>query len=96
MVVGELLTLLGINNLEISKKERLVVAEAEVNKQEVGINLLSFLKPRMDSVDRINALFKTNIKVSVNPLLTKLEEVDEVEPEDTLFNWGENDEEYDD
>lgn len=75
MITGELLTMLGINNLEISKKERLVSAEAEINKEEVGINLLAFLKPRQESAKRLNKMFGLNVKVRVNPLLVKMEEV---------------------
>lgn len=72
MVVGELLTTLGINNLEISKKERLVAAEADINEEEVGIHLLSFLEPRKQAAEKINEVFGLNITVDVNEaLLTK-------------------------
>lgn len=73
MITGELLTMLGINNLEISKKERLVSAEAEINKEEVSINLLAFLEPRLKAAEMINEKFGLNVSVSVNPLLVKEE-----------------------
>lgn len=69
MVVGELLTTLGINNLEVSKKERLVAAEADINKQEVNIHLLSFLEPRKQAAEEINKLFGLNVTVDVNEAL---------------------------
>ena len=74
MIIGELLTMLGINNLEISKKERLVAAEAEVNEDEVGINLVSFLQPREEAAEEINRRFGLNVSVELNPLLTKVDE----------------------
>lgn len=66
MVVGELLTLLGINNLEVSKNERLVAKEAEVNEEEVSANLLAFLEPRRAAAQEINEKFGLNVSVSVN------------------------------
>lgn len=64
-VLGDLLTVLGIENLEVSKNERLVAAEAKINEHEVKINLLAFLEPRLLAAQRINDLFGLEVAVKV-------------------------------
>lgn len=76
MVIGELLTTLGIDNLDIMKKERMITHEVEVNSQEVDINLLKFLEYRERAVEEINEKFGLNIKVSVNEDLAMMKEFD--------------------
>lgn len=86
MVVGELLTILGIKNLEISKKERLVAAEADINEEEVNIHLLSFLEPRKQAAEKINEVFGLNITVDVNEALFTKEVPEDAYDNDQEFS----------
>lgn len=54
---NEYLTFLGINNLEVSKKERLVASEATTNNEVINLNLMSFLVPRQKAAKQFNELF---------------------------------------
>lgn len=54
---NEYLTFLGINNLEVSKKERLVTSEATTNNEVINLNLMSFLVPRQKAAKQFNELF---------------------------------------
>ena len=61
---NELLTFLGINNLN-EKKERMVADETNQNNELINLNLQSFLVPRQKAVKQFNELFNQNIKVRV-------------------------------
>ena len=67
---NEYLTFLGINNLEVSKKDRLVASEATTNNEVINLNLMSFLVPRQKAAKQFNELFGTNISVRVRSDLT--------------------------
>ena len=54
---NELLTFLGINNLMLEKKERLVSDEANSNNELINMNLQSFLIPRQEACKKFNELF---------------------------------------
>lgn len=54
---NEYLTYLGINNLEVEKKERLVASEATTNNEVTNLNLMSFLAPRQHAAKQFNQLF---------------------------------------
>lgn len=54
---NEALTLLGINNVEISKKERLITDEASSNNELINLNLQSFLAPRQRACEQFNEKF---------------------------------------
>ena len=54
---NEYLTFLGINNLEVSKTERLVASEATTNNEVINLNLMSFLVPRQKAAKQFNELF---------------------------------------
>lgn len=56
-IFNEALTFLGINNMSISKKERLTENEAMENNELVNLNLLSFLKTRQQACREFNELF---------------------------------------
>lgn len=61
---NELLTFLGINNLN-EKKERMVTEETNQNNEVINLNLQSFLIPRKEACNQFNELFNTNINVRV-------------------------------
>lgn len=54
---NELLTFLGINNIMLEKKERLVTDEANSNNELINMNLQSFLIPRQEACKKFNELF---------------------------------------
>ena len=61
---NELLTFLGINNLN-EKKERMVTDETNQNNEVINLNLQSFLVPRKEACDQFNELFNPEKEISV-------------------------------
>ena len=62
-VMSEFLTFIGIQNVNITKKERLVKDEATSNNQLTKMDLEIFLSSRENDIKMINELFGTNIIV---------------------------------
>ena len=60
---NEALTYLGISNINIQKKERLVTDEVTRNQGGTIASRYSRLQARRDGVKKINAMFGTNISV---------------------------------
>lgn len=56
-IMNEALTYLGINNISIEKKERLVTDEANSNNEVINMNLQSRLAPRLRACKEMNDLF---------------------------------------
>lgn len=54
---NEALTFLGINNIMLEKKERLVADEANSNNELINLNLQSFLAPRQEACRQFNEKF---------------------------------------
>lgn len=54
---NEALTFLGIQNIAVNKKERLVTDEANYNNEVTNLNLQSFLIPRQEACKQFNKLF---------------------------------------
>ena len=61
---NELLTFLGINNLN-EKKERMVTEETNQNNEVINLNLQSFLIPRKKACEQFNELFGSHISIRV-------------------------------
>ena len=51
---NEALTFLGVNNIMIQKKERLITDEANSNNELINLNLQSFLVPRQEACKQFN------------------------------------------
>lgn len=64
-VINQFLTFVGINNSPVDKKERLVSAEVDSNNDLLLSNMMVGLKSRQEAVDIINAVYGTDIKVSL-------------------------------
>lgn len=62
-VMNEFLTLIGINNANQEKKERLVTDEVIANNEEIETFFNSMFKAREQAINEINKLFKLNIRV---------------------------------
>lgn len=60
---NEALTYLGISNINIQKKERLITDEVTRNQGGTIASRYSRLQARREAVDKINAMFGTNIRV---------------------------------
>ena len=54
---NEALTFLGINNIMLEKKERLVQDEANSNNELINLNLQSYLAPRLEACKQFNEKF---------------------------------------
>ena len=65
---NEALTFLGINNIMVDKKERLITDEANSNNELINLNLQSYLAPRQEACRQFNEKFGftgTNKEISV-------------------------------
>lgn len=77
---NEALTYLGISNINIQKKERLITDEVTRNQGGTVASRYSRLEARRQAVERINAMFGTSIEVSYR------EDYQEIETENVINN----------
>lgn len=77
---NEALTYLGISNINIQKKERLITDEVTRNQGGTIASRYSRLEARRQAVEGINAMFGTSIEVSYR------EDYQEIEPENVINN----------
>ena len=63
MIVSEVYTLLGIDNQQQDKKERVQTAEVLSNNEQIAVMRMSRLKARQQFCDRANELFGLDISV---------------------------------
>lgn len=56
-IFNEALTMLGINNMSIHKKERLTESESSENNELVNLNLQAMLQPRLEACRQFNEKF---------------------------------------
>lgn len=64
--ISEMLTMLGINNVGVDKKERLITPEANSNSQLVEASGNIYITARQKQLDLLNKVFKTNIIAKFN------------------------------
>lgn len=84
---NEALTYLGISNLNIQKKERLITDEVTRNQGGTIASRYSRLQARRDAVAKINAMFGTNIIVNYRE---NFQEIGDDSGKDTI-KGGDND-----
>lgn len=65
-IFNEALTVLGINNANTDKRERLITDEVQSNDQLINYYLNCFYKTRKKACDEINKKFGLNISVVLN------------------------------
>lgn len=65
-IVNEFLTRLGISNVTVNKKERLI--SDEVNRAQGGVfaSRDAYLRPRQEAIDKVNTKFNLKITVKFN------------------------------
>lgn len=80
---NEALTYLGISNINIQKKERLITDEVTRNQGGTIASRYSRLESRREAVKKINEMFGTNIEVNYRE---DFQEVDNDIPDDTVSN----------
>lgn len=86
---NEALTYLGISNINIAKKERLITDEVTRNQGGTIASRYSRLESRRQAVEKINEMFGTNIEVNYREDFQMLDE--EREPlVDSTLGGGEN------
>lgn len=78
---NEALTYLGISNINIQKKERLITDEVTRNQGGTIASRYSRLESRREAVKKINAMFGTNIEVNYREDFQQVG--DENQPEDS-------------
>lgn len=54
---NEFLSFIGVNNIDVEKKERLIQGESNANNEVINLNLQSFLVPRQKACKQFNDLF---------------------------------------
>lgn len=54
---NEALLFLGVNTIDVEKKERLIAAESSTNNEVTNLNLLSYLAPRKEAAKLFNEKF---------------------------------------
>ena len=54
---NEFLTFIGVNNIDVEKKERLISGESTSNNEIINLNLQSYLAPRKEACKKFNELF---------------------------------------
>lgn len=77
---NEVLTYLGISNINIQKKERLITDEVTRNQGGTIASRYSRLDSRQQAAKKINTMFGTNIEVSYR------DDWQSIDPEDVLNN----------
>lgn len=62
---NEFLTAIGVNTIDMEKKERLISGESNANNELINFNLQSLLATRKKACEQINKLFGLNVNVKV-------------------------------
>lgn len=87
-VWNEALTYLGISNINITKKERLITDEVTRNQGGTIASRYSRLQSRREAVEKINAMFGTNIEVNYREDFQMLDEEREPLVDSTIGGDG--------
>lgn len=74
-IMNELLTMLGINNTNNEKRERLVVDEVNANNDFILVNIDHMYDERKKSAEMINKKFGTNIVVEKREVQVDYEDI---------------------
>ena len=95
---NEALTFLGIQNIAVNKKERLVTDEANYNNEVTNLNLQSFLIPRQEACKKFNELFgltgtnkeiRVRVRSDLNNIIKQEESIVKDYDNDGIIDEGE-------
>ncbi len=83
-ILSEFFASIGIDEPQQMKRERLVTAEVEQGAELPMFNIYDIYESIKDGVDRVNAMYGTNITVQINPLIVRALEdgTDAEDPDD--------------
>lgn len=83
-VWNEALTFLGVSNVDVSKKERLITDEAQSNNEVIAIGIDLMYKWRLEACEELKEKFNIDVEVSVR----NSEDIvyEEVEKEEDVWN----------
>ena len=84
LILSEFYEAIGINKT-VEKRERLITAEADANKQLLKLNINNMFDCRKKGAEQINAMFGTNISVECNVEIANYSVTD---PEETPDERG--------
>lgn len=85
---NESLTYLGISNINNQKKERMITDEVTRNQGGTIASRYSRLQARREAVDKINAMFGTNIRVDYRE---DIQQIGDDSGQDTIIGGDNND-----
>lgn len=97
---NEFLSYIGVNNVEVNKKERLISGEASSNNEYINYNLESYLEPRKHACKQFNDLFgltgtdkeiSVRIRSDLNNIIKANESIVADYKDDGLINGSEGD-----
>ena len=71
---------LGLQTHDNMKKERLITEEINDNEELSALNIDDIIVTVQAGLDRVNAMFNTNITISLNPIIKKAHETEETDP----------------
>lgn len=89
---NEVLTFLGIQNADTSKRERMIVDEVNANNQNVIVNANVMLKTRQEACDLINDMFQDVLTEKITVSLRSEPELGEMGVIDTSEEYIEREE----
>ena len=64
--INEFLTRVGLNNVSVDKKERLVSSEGDANNEQISASLQIYISARQQQMDLLNDVLGSNIQVKLN------------------------------
>lgn len=84
--INEFLTVMGVNNCNIEKRERVIGAEVDANDEEIMLNRRYWLSTREKMCDEVNSMFKKYLtlgdlsveysaRVEISPLMGGVDSV---------------------
>ena len=82
LILSEFYENIGINKT-VEKRERMITAEADTNKQLLKLNIMNMFECRKEGINKVNKLYGTNITVECNVDISNYSETDpEAVPEE--------------
>ena len=99
IVWNEFLSFIGVNTIDVEKKERLISGESSANNEFINLNLESYLEPRKKACEEFNKLFgltgdkaiKVRLRSDLNNIIKSTESIVNDYKDDGVLNGSEVD-----